>query len=181
MRVTHRGGYSNSRKGTHTMMRTPAGHRVYAMAAEYPSAAALYEAAKRVRDGGFRRWDVYWRLKRAIRDLPRPACANCWNKPAENTSPSSTRTKYVARIFRDFSSVHHRNTRGVRVSWASKHRATAGAFSRHGTSDESTRTSAPEFLCGRAWPAFARRRHGSGWLRNAEAGRVWNAGCSGRS
>ena len=29
------------------------------MAAEYPSAAALYEAAKRVRDAGFRRWDVY--------------------------------------------------------------------------------------------------------------------------
>ena len=41
------------------MMRTPAGHKVYAMAAEYPSAAALYEAAKRVRDAGFRRWDVY--------------------------------------------------------------------------------------------------------------------------
>src|SRR6266513_2624431 len=29
------------------------------MAAEYPSAPALYEAAKRVRDAGFRRWDVY--------------------------------------------------------------------------------------------------------------------------
>ena len=41
------------------MMRTPAGHKVYAMAAEYPSAAALYEAAKHVRDAGFRRWDVY--------------------------------------------------------------------------------------------------------------------------
>ncbi len=40
------------------MMRTPAGHRVYAMAAEYPSAAALYEAAKHVRDAGFKRWDV---------------------------------------------------------------------------------------------------------------------------
>ena len=40
-------------------MRTPAGHKVYAMAAEYPSAPALYEAAKRVRDAGFRRWDVY--------------------------------------------------------------------------------------------------------------------------
>src|SRR4029450_3714607 len=38
------------------MMRTPYGHRVYAMAAEYPSAAALYEAAKRVRDAGFRLW-----------------------------------------------------------------------------------------------------------------------------
>jgi hypothetical protein len=41
------------------MIRTPHGHDVYAMAAEYPSAAALYEAAKRVRDAGFRRWDVY--------------------------------------------------------------------------------------------------------------------------
>ena len=41
------------------MIKTPYGHKVYAMAAEYPSAAALYEAAKRVRDAGFRRWDVY--------------------------------------------------------------------------------------------------------------------------
>jgi len=40
-------------------MKTPSGHDVYAMAAEYPSAAALYEAAKRVRDAGFKRWDVY--------------------------------------------------------------------------------------------------------------------------
>src|SRR5260221_2776057 len=41
------------------MITTPYGHNVYAMAAEYPSAAALYEAAKRVRDAGFKRWDVY--------------------------------------------------------------------------------------------------------------------------
>jgi Alternative complex III, ActD subunit len=41
------------------MIKTPYGHRVYAMAAEYQSAAALYEAAERVRDAGFRRWDVY--------------------------------------------------------------------------------------------------------------------------
>ena len=34
------------------MTTTPYGHKVYAMAAEYPSAAALYEAAKRVRDAG---------------------------------------------------------------------------------------------------------------------------------
>lgn len=40
-------------------MRTPSGHKVYAMAAEYSSAAALYEAAKQVRDAGFKRWDVY--------------------------------------------------------------------------------------------------------------------------
>ena len=41
------------------MTTTPYGHKVYAMAAEYPSAATLYEAAKRVRDAGFRRWDVF--------------------------------------------------------------------------------------------------------------------------
>jgi hypothetical protein len=29
------------------------------MGAEFPSAAALYEAAKRVRDAGFKRWDVH--------------------------------------------------------------------------------------------------------------------------
>src|SRR5207253_2340740 len=40
-------------------MRTPSGHKVYAMAAEYPSAASLYEAAKMVRDAGFKRWDVF--------------------------------------------------------------------------------------------------------------------------
>ena len=40
-------------------MITPSGHKVYAIAAEYPSAAALYEAAKRVRDAGFKRWDVF--------------------------------------------------------------------------------------------------------------------------
>jgi len=40
-------------------MKTPYGHNVYAIAAEYRSAAALYEAAKRVRDAGFKRWDVF--------------------------------------------------------------------------------------------------------------------------
>ena len=40
-------------------MRTPSGHKVYAMGAEYPSASALYEAAKIVRDAGFKRWDVF--------------------------------------------------------------------------------------------------------------------------
>ena len=40
-------------------MRTPYGHEAYGMAAEYPSAAALYEAAKMVRDAGFKRWDVH--------------------------------------------------------------------------------------------------------------------------
>ncbi|HEY4282724.1 MAG TPA: DUF3341 domain-containing protein [Chthoniobacterales bacterium] len=40
-------------------MKTPSGHTVYAMAAEYQSAPALYEAAKMVRDAGFKRWDVF--------------------------------------------------------------------------------------------------------------------------
>ena len=40
-------------------MRTPSGNKVYGIGAEYPSAAALYEAAKRVRDAGFKRWDVH--------------------------------------------------------------------------------------------------------------------------
>ena len=40
-------------------MRTPSGHKVYGMGAEYQSAAALYEAAKMVRDAGFKHWDVY--------------------------------------------------------------------------------------------------------------------------
>ena len=40
-------------------MRTPYGHEVYGMAAEYSSAPALYEAAKMVRDAGFKRWDVH--------------------------------------------------------------------------------------------------------------------------
>lgn len=40
-------------------MRTPSGHKVYGMGAQYPSAATLYEAAKLVRDAGFKRWDVH--------------------------------------------------------------------------------------------------------------------------
>jgi hypothetical protein len=40
-------------------MRTPYGHEVYGMAAEYPSASSLYDAAKMVRDAGFKRWDVH--------------------------------------------------------------------------------------------------------------------------
>src|SRR5713226_336133 len=40
-------------------MRTPSGHKVYGMGAQYSSAATLYEAAKRVRDAGFKRWDVH--------------------------------------------------------------------------------------------------------------------------
>jgi len=40
-------------------MRTPSGNKVYGMGAEFPSAASLYEAAKRVRDAGFKRWDVH--------------------------------------------------------------------------------------------------------------------------
>ena len=45
--------------GKGARMRTPSGHKVYAIAAEYSSASELYEAAKRVRDAGFKRWDVF--------------------------------------------------------------------------------------------------------------------------
>src|SRR6478735_4096014 len=40
-------------------MITPPGSDGYGMAAEYSSASALYEAAKLVRDAGFKRWDVH--------------------------------------------------------------------------------------------------------------------------
>jgi hypothetical protein len=40
-------------------MITPSGNRVYGIAAEYPSAAALYHAAEQVRDAGYKRWDVH--------------------------------------------------------------------------------------------------------------------------
>jgi hypothetical protein len=40
-------------------MRTPSGNKVYGMGAEYPSASALFEAAKQVRDAGFKKWDVH--------------------------------------------------------------------------------------------------------------------------
>ncbi len=40
-------------------MKTPYGHNVYGMGAEYPSPAALFEAAKTVRDAGFKRWDTH--------------------------------------------------------------------------------------------------------------------------
>src|ERR1700677_310962 len=33
--------------------------KIYAIAAEFPSAAALYHAAEQIRDAGFKRWDVY--------------------------------------------------------------------------------------------------------------------------
>ena len=40
-------------------MITPYGHQVYGMGAEYESAAELYQAAKQVRDAGYKRWDVH--------------------------------------------------------------------------------------------------------------------------
>jgi hypothetical protein len=40
-------------------MMTPYGHRVYGIAAEYDSAAALYQAAQQVRNAGYKRWDVH--------------------------------------------------------------------------------------------------------------------------
>src|SRR5206468_4342684 len=107
--------------------------------------------------------------KHAIRGSRRPACANYWKKLAENTSPSCTRTKYVARIFGDFSALHHRDHRGVRVSWTSKHRAATGGVPRHGAPDESARANAARFVRGRAGTTLAGSWHSSDWVRNAEA------------
>src|SRR5881227_858764 len=39
--------------------------------------------------------DFTWRLKRAIRGLPKRACANCWRKAADSTSRSSTKTNML--------------------------------------------------------------------------------------
>ena len=33
--------------------------KVYGMGAEFPSAAALYHAAEKIRDKGFKKWDVH--------------------------------------------------------------------------------------------------------------------------
>jgi len=40
-------------------MQAPQHPKVYALAAEFPNASALYHAAEQIRDAGFRRWDVY--------------------------------------------------------------------------------------------------------------------------
>src|ERR1700719_3292667 len=50
---------ATAQSGKGDRMRTPSGNKVYGMGAEFPSASALYEAAKRVRDAGFKRWDVH--------------------------------------------------------------------------------------------------------------------------
>lgn len=34
-------------------------HKIYGLGAEFPSAAALYHAAEKVRDKGFKKWDVH--------------------------------------------------------------------------------------------------------------------------
>src|SRR5881227_1228498 len=39
--------------------------------------------------------DFTWRLKRAIRGLPKRACANCWRRAADSTSRSSTKTNML--------------------------------------------------------------------------------------
>lgn len=44
---------------TTTLTQTQAVPKVYGLGAEFPSAAALFAAAEKVRDLGFRRWDVH--------------------------------------------------------------------------------------------------------------------------
>ncbi len=40
-------------------VRAPAPRKLYAMGAELPTAAALFSAAEKVRDAGYKRWDVF--------------------------------------------------------------------------------------------------------------------------
>src|SRR5437763_12392428 len=40
-------------------MAIQAPRKVYALGAEFPTAKALFEAAEKVRDAGFQRWDVH--------------------------------------------------------------------------------------------------------------------------
>src|SRR5437868_3015361 len=117
-------------------MRTPSGHEVYAMGAEYPSPAALYEAAKMVRDAGFKRWDVFspfpihgmdeamglgksWLS--AVRGSPNWKRASYWSAVAANTSPSCTRTNYVARLPSYFSFADDRGRGRARVPRRKRH------------------------------------------------------------
>lgn len=43
----------------HKHYKTEKGDKVYGMMAEFPDPTAIIHAAKKVRDAGFRRWDVY--------------------------------------------------------------------------------------------------------------------------
>src|SRR4029450_9360339 len=114
--------------------------------------------------------DFFWQLKRAIRALPKLACASYWNKAAGSTSRLSTRIEYVARIFSDFPSLHDRDPCRVWVSRTNQHWPAARAFSRHGASDEGARASAAQFVCRWTRSAFAGCWHSSNWLRDAETG-----------
>lgn len=42
-----------------TIYKTDAGHVVYGIIAQFSDPAAIYHAAEKVRDAGYRRWDVY--------------------------------------------------------------------------------------------------------------------------
>jgi|SRR5688572_18979466 len=49
-----------ARAGKHTRIyKTETGERVYGVMAEFGSPAELYHAAEKVREAGYRRWDVY--------------------------------------------------------------------------------------------------------------------------
>lgn len=47
-----------SKKG-HKVFKTESGERVYGIVAEFPNPAVLSHAAEKVRDGGYKHWDVY--------------------------------------------------------------------------------------------------------------------------
>jgi hypothetical protein len=43
----------------HKVFKTEKGERVYGIVAEFPNPAVLSHAAEKVRDGGYKKWDVY--------------------------------------------------------------------------------------------------------------------------
>src|SRR5205085_950719 len=55
----HRGASSRRNTGSETLMAIQPTRKVHALGAEFPTAKALFEAAEKVRDAGFKRWDVH--------------------------------------------------------------------------------------------------------------------------
>lgn len=50
---------TNGKKQKKKIYKTESGELVYGLTAEFPTPAALYHAAEKVRDAGYTRWDVY--------------------------------------------------------------------------------------------------------------------------
>src|SRR5438874_9927366 len=108
---------------------------------------------------------------RAIQGSLKMLCANYWKKPAANTSPSSTRTKYAARISCNFHSVRDRGPRCLWVSWPEEHGAADRGFPGYGAPDEGPRASSARTFCRWARTTSASRGHGTDWLRDAKVER----------